>query len=469
MDIEELRSKLERKKKIEGFDPKSSAMFKEILTVIDKLGEIKTALEKEPEEREENEYYDEINSVHDAVVELKDVLSGKEMNVNIPLDEFLTNLIAKLSVSFTKIEQSIKAIPKVEIPSTISLEERQVDDIIDSVDNIKIPEFPTKEIGKMFDSLSKSMPKFDFKFDYSKFDDVIKAIKKIKIGGTTVTNSGPSRVGINNGDGSKIDPATSGNQETLIANQTNNSQTGSIIGVDYVSGRSGVDSSTEVLSTVSYEHHEIHGNSHYWVQDYAALGSAETLDFCVETAAGTKEVHLVFDFKSSLLATLEIYEGSDTDSDGTLIVQRANNRALTFIGSHDAEASSATVMTDSTAAFTVDALIGWTIYNVTDGSFGVVTDNDATTVTVAALAGGTDNDWDTNDVYELNRSLTTIKADCNINALGTRLGGIQGGSGTNPSTGVPGGATRANELILRPATKYVFRFTSGAAANIISS
>ena len=212
MDIEELRSKLEREKKIKGFDPKSSSMFKEILTVIDKLGEIKTALEKEPEEREENEYYDEINSVHDAVVELKDVLSGKEMNVNIPLDEFLTNLIAKLSVSFTKIEQSIKAIPKVEIPSTISLEERQVDDIIDSIDDIKIPEFPTKEIGKMFDSLSKSMPKFEFEFDYSKFDDVIKAIKKIKIGGTTVTNSGPSRVGINNGDGSKIDPATSGNQ-----------------------------------------------------------------------------------------------------------------------------------------------------------------------------------------------------------------------------------------------------------------
>jgi len=216
MDIEELRSKLEREKKIKGFDPKSSSMFKEILTVIDKLGEIKTALEKEPEEREENEYYDEINSVHDAVVELKDVLSGKEMNVNIPLDEFLTNLIAKLSVSFTKIEQSIKAIPKVEIPSTISLEERQVDDIIDSIDDIKIPEFPTKEIGKMFDSLSKSMPKFDFKFDYSKFDDVIKAIKKIKIGGAIVTNSGPSSVGLKSADDSKINPATSENQEALI-------------------------------------------------------------------------------------------------------------------------------------------------------------------------------------------------------------------------------------------------------------
>ena len=66
---------------------------------------------------------------------------------------------------------------------------------------------------------------------------------------------------------------------------------------------------------------------------------------------------------------------------------------------HTGGNNEATVMTDSTQAFAVDALIGYTIYNITDSSSGVITDNDATSVTVAALANGTDNDWDTNDVY----------------------------------------------------------------------
>ncbi len=70
-------------------------------------------------------------------------------------------------------------------------------------------------------------------------------------------------------------------------------------------------------------------------------------------------------------------------------------------GTHTAAGNNATVMTDSGAAFTVDALIGQTIVNTTDGSAGVITDNDATTVTVAALTNGTDNDWDTSDAYTI--------------------------------------------------------------------
>ena len=62
-----------------------------------------------------------------------------------------------------------------------------------------------------------------------------------------------------------------------------------------------------------------------------------------------------------------------------------------------------TIMTDSAATFSVDALIGATINNTTDGSSGVITDNDATTVTVASLTGGSDNSWDdaTNDAYTI--------------------------------------------------------------------
>ncbi len=85
---------------------------------------------------------------------------------------------------------------------------------------------------------------------------------------------------------------------------------------------------------------------------------------------------------------------------------RIDQQELT--GTHDGGNNEATVMTDSGASFTVDDLIGSTIYNTTDGSSGVITDNDGTTVTVAALAGGTDNDWDTNDAYSIPNVLGDI-------------------------------------------------------------
>ena len=66
-------------------------------------------------------------------------------------------------------------------------------------------------------------------------------------------------------------------------------------------------------------------------------------------------------------------------------------------GVHDGSAEAA-ILTDTSATFTVDALIGQTIHNVTDGSSAVITDNTATTIT-ATLAGGTENDWDVGDAY----------------------------------------------------------------------
>lgn len=83
-----------------------------------------------------------------------------------------------------------------------------------------------------------------------------------------------------------------------------------------------------------------------------------------------------------------------TDSDETDYQLR-----VTQTGTHDGGDGQA-IMTDSTAAFTVDALIGFYLFNTTDGSHGIITDNDATTIT-ATLAGGTENDWDDDDVYEV--------------------------------------------------------------------
>lgn len=60
----------------------------------------------------------------------------------------------------------------------------------------------------------------------------------------------------------------------------------------------------------------------------------------------------------------------------------------------------ASTLTDSTQSWTPDEFSGKKIVNITDGSSGSITGNTSTTVT-ATLSGGTDNDWDTGDVYRI--------------------------------------------------------------------
>lgn len=68
-------------------------------------------------------------------------------------------------------------------------------------------------------------------------------------------------------------------------------------------------------------------------------------------------------------------------------------------GTDDTSAGAA-FLTDSGASFTVNEFIGFIIYNTTDGSSGVITANDATTVT-ATLENGTANTWTSGDAYSI--------------------------------------------------------------------
>jgi hypothetical protein len=65
---------------------------------------------------------------------------------------------------------------------------------------------------------------------------------------------------------------------------------------------------------------------------------------------------------------------------------------------HTGANNSATLI-NANGSFT-QQLVGWELYNITDGSSTTITavSSDKTTIT-GVLAGGTDNDWDTNDVY----------------------------------------------------------------------
>lgn len=244
-----------------------------------------------------------------------------------------------------------------------------------------------------------------------------------------------------------------------------------INGVQWANGSDGVDRNTNTLQMTTAEHSEIHDNYHYVIEDFQSgnFENTNVLDFCFKTANSLKKANMVFSFEAVGSAQLDIYEAATVTADtGALIVQRGNNRSKCYVGGHSEVSASATIMTDGNASFTPDALIGWKIYNVTDGSFGIITDNDATTVTVSALTGGSGNNWETGDKYEINTSLTEVRLNSTITDVGHRLGGQSGGDATNPNQGVPGGSDRDKELVLRPDTWYVLRFTSGVNGNVLT-
>lgn len=100
-----------------------------------------------------------------------------------------------------------------------------------------------------------------------------------------------------------------------------------VSGVDYVEGNSGVDAVTEVLSVISYEHHEIHSGSHYNYCDYS-LGEASgaIIEFIFITPDTASWAHLTFEASASNGATIEIYEQASGITGGTTITPRNNNR-----------------------------------------------------------------------------------------------------------------------------------------------
>lgn len=87
-------------------------------------------------------------------------------------------------------------------------------------------------------------------------------------------------------------------------------------------------------------------------------------------------------------------------SGDTTVAKATITRHVLFSGVHDGATNNADLI-DSGRDFTqVGIKIGDIAKNVTDGSQGVISAIATTTIT-ATLSGGTDDDWDTSDVYEI--------------------------------------------------------------------
>ena len=107
----------------------------------------------------------------------------------------------------------------------------------------------------------------------------------------------------------------------------------------------------------------------------------------------------------------DIYDGIVNFGNAGVLIQIIQNGAVLADdfwnysegGTHTGTGNAA-ILTDGSKSWTNDEWIGYTIYNTTDSSWGIVTDNDATTIT-ATLVGGTDNDWDVSDAYLIGKGL----------------------------------------------------------------
>jgi len=69
-----------------------------------------------------------------------------------------------------------------------------------------------------------------------------------------------------------------------------------------------VDASTHALEIIQYEHHEIHGGSHYFVVGYQNLAINNVLDFTLQMPNTTKWIHWTWKISTESETLWQVYE-----------------------------------------------------------------------------------------------------------------------------------------------------------------
>ena len=178
--------------------------------------------------------------------------------------------------------------------------------------------------------------------------------------------------GLKNSSGTVIDPSTEDKQDVqeitlnaIVTQQTDKSQmtqiTNGTIEADIIAvtddttdlnGQNGIvnnailngrinstetkplriDASTHSLQQLSYEHHEIHAGSHFYICDYQTLTNGDTREFTIVTPASTKEMHMTFTISGTYAVAIEIYDGATVDTPGDPVDSYNNNRVLAASG-----------------------------------------------------------------------------------------------------------------------------------------
>src|SRR3989338_612234 len=178
----------------------------------------------------------------------------------------------------------------------------------------------------------------------------------------------------------------------------------------------------------------------------------------------------------------EIYDGIVNFGNASVQIQIIQNGAViaddywnTSVGGSDNTSTGAATMTDSTASFTVDEYVGYTIYNTTTGAQGIISTNTATVVTAAMYDNnGTDHVWDSGDTYLIGAPLNSNSAagissrfmirtrTAAADIDGRRMIGISRRFGNTYAEFKINGSSRGNNVLALSDTADLNNDTSGA-------
>lgn len=166
-----------------------------------------------------------------------------------------------------------------------------------------------------------------------------------------------------------------------------------------------IDYSTNDYVGIDHEHHEIHEGDHFYITNYATVGSGigSSLWFGLITPNTNKWVHFTYTVQGTLVTTTKLFEGCTNISGGTILSGLNSNRNVSTI---------------PTLQVRTNPSVSGTTYN----------------------------------------SGTIISA---------RSFGISTGAGA-AKTEFGGESSRAYELILKSGTNYLVQITSNTDANLIT-
>jgi len=112
--------------------------------------------------------------------------------------------------------------------------------------------------------------------------------------------------------------------------ETNGLVTASLM---YVRGSAGtakplrMDLSTHSLQTMSYEHHEVHSGSHYYIEGFTTLGSGDSFYVKLVTPDTDKFAHFVWEIDGSFITETSLTEDATGGmAGGTAVIPFNNNR-----------------------------------------------------------------------------------------------------------------------------------------------
>lgn len=121
-----------------------------------------------------------------------------------------------------------------------------------------------------------------------------------------------------------------------------------------------INPSTNALTTVMYEHHEIHSGTHYYITDAVDLSINTLFDMQFTTPNTTSWVHFNFVLNVEAETLWHIYEGGAVLTAGTTVLAKNSNRnsantSAVTIGTVAGNNEATTATYTSTASATVIA------------------------------------------------------------------------------------------------------------------